>query len=137
MGHHLQVTSTAQQRGLHGCRQKVKATACDLGQFYRRQCSSAKPHPQQGGSARGGADGSNLDLLALLGRPQRTMTLHHKALKHVDGSLTAADKDAEDRWVTKVRHCTTTTCWVLVVRCYALREERRSALCSSFTFDTS
>ena len=59
-------------------------------------------------SARNGTAASRNDHFDLLGFPQKTMTMHYKALKHVDGSLTADDEGAEERWIRKVRvmcHC--------------------------------
>ena len=42
------------------------------------------------------------DLGVLAGEPLKTMTMHYKGLKHVDGSLMADDADSEVRWVQKV-----------------------------------
>ena len=51
-----------------------------------------------------------------MGVPQRTMTLHHRALKHVDGSLSAQDVNAEERWVAKVRALGAAGAWCQVHR---------------------
>lgn len=51
-------------------------------------------------------DATREDLGVLAGEPLRTMTLHYKALKHVDGSLVSDDANSEQRWIQKVRENT-------------------------------
>lgn len=47
-------------------------------------------------------DSTREDLGVLAGEPLRTMTLHYRVLKHVDGSLIADDANGEVRWIQKV-----------------------------------
>ena len=47
-------------------------------------------------------DSTRDDLGVLAGEPLKTMTLHYRVLKHVDGSLVADDANGEMRWVQKV-----------------------------------
>ena len=71
-----------------------------MGKFFHKPVISRAPPPRA--SARHGSEQVMLDKFGLLGYPVRTMTLHYKALKHVDGSLTANDENAEERWIRKV-----------------------------------
>jgi hypothetical protein len=81
-------------------RHQIRASAKDIKTFFSQQQIKSKPGLCL--TARGGGEEVKLDLFDLLGVPQKTMTLHHKALKHIDGSLSARDENAEERWVSKV-----------------------------------
>lgn len=50
----------------------------------------------------GPLDAAMTDISELCGRPTRTMTLHHRAPRQIDGSLTANDPRSEQRWQQKV-----------------------------------